>query len=77
MFHHLPGSDSKHGSNTRSRLSARVREIARDALKLSEVELDDFFEEEQSDSVSTNHVLVIISEFLIITYSMSLVNKKN
>lgn len=53
---HESGHDSKNNSHV---LSARVREIARDALKISEVDLDEFFEEEQPDKVSILGVIVI------------------
>lgn len=45
-------SKSQHGSTDESHVSAKVREIARDTLMLSEGELDDFFKEEPSDNVS-------------------------
>lgn len=43
------GHDSEHESD----ISARVREIARDALKMSEIDVDMFFEEKLSGKVSS------------------------
>ena len=55
LFYHLHRekfSESQHDSTDNSHISAKVREIARDTLMLSEGELDDFFKEEPSEHVS-------------------------
>lgn len=39
-------------------MSARVREIARDALKMSEVDLNDFFGEKSTDKVVQVHLII-------------------
>lgn len=46
--HHKSGYDSKRESD----ISARAREIARDALNMSEVDLNTFFEEKLPGKVS-------------------------
>ena len=54
MSHHFPvyhSHEAEHVSPLKKHVSTRVREIARETLKMSELDLDDFLGEKPTDKV--------------------------
>ena len=62
LFHHFHGKTvqkCEHNVEDKGYVSARVMEIARSALKMTDVDLEDFFGEDQQVTLSVMIIIVL------------------